>query len=126
MSDKTGDTPIRQVWALCRALPGTTEDVKWGDDLCFCINAKMYCVTGNDPGHRSVTLKVPEELFASLTLLEGIAPARYVGRYSWITIEDCSEHMDRLRELIPMSYDIVLAKQPAKFRKALQAEESKK
>jgi predicted DNA-binding protein (MmcQ/YjbR family) len=23
---------------MCRALPGATEDVKWGQDLCFCVS----------------------------------------------------------------------------------------
>lgn len=26
---------------LCKSLPHVTEDIKWGDDLCFCIGAKL-------------------------------------------------------------------------------------
>ena len=28
--------------AICKKLPGVTEDIKWGNDLCFCIAGKMF------------------------------------------------------------------------------------
>ncbi len=34
----------------CLSFPGVTEDVKWGNDLCFCVGEKMFCVTGVDGG----------------------------------------------------------------------------
>jgi predicted DNA-binding protein (MmcQ/YjbR family) len=29
---------------ICRELPSATEDIKWGDDLCFLIAGKMFCI----------------------------------------------------------------------------------
>ena len=37
---------IEQIQKLCLSWPGVTEDVKWGNDLCFCIAQKMFCVAG--------------------------------------------------------------------------------
>ena len=37
---------------ICRALPGVTEDVKWGHDLCFCVGGKMFAVVNLEPPHR--------------------------------------------------------------------------
>ena len=46
-------------------LPHVTEDIKWGNDLCFCIAEKMFCVTGLDDGSK-VSLKVTDEEFDEL------------------------------------------------------------
>ena len=37
---------IEQLRKYCLSFPGATEDIKWGADLCFCVGAKMYWVTG--------------------------------------------------------------------------------
>ena len=39
---------IEQLRKFCLSFPGATEDIKWGADLCFCVGAKMFCVTGAD------------------------------------------------------------------------------
>ena len=52
---------------------------------------------------------------AELTEIEGIVPARYVGRYKWITLERLNVLSAReVRELIQNSYDMVIQKTPAK------------
>ena len=40
---------IESVRKICRALPEVTEDVKWGNDLCFCISGKMFAAVGLNP-----------------------------------------------------------------------------
>jgi predicted DNA-binding protein (MmcQ/YjbR family) len=37
---------IEEVQSLCNQLPGVTEDIKWGSDLCFSVGGKMFLVTG--------------------------------------------------------------------------------
>ena len=37
---------IEQLRKYCLSFPHATEDVKWGNDLCFCVGGKMFCVTG--------------------------------------------------------------------------------
>jgi predicted DNA-binding protein (MmcQ/YjbR family) len=36
---------------VCLALPGTTEDLKWGQLLAFCIGRKMFAVVNTEPPH---------------------------------------------------------------------------
>ena len=33
---------IEQLRKFCLSFPGATEDIKWGNDLCFCVGKKMF------------------------------------------------------------------------------------
>ena len=37
---------IEEIQNLCKQLPGVTEDIKWGNDLCFSVGGKMFLVAG--------------------------------------------------------------------------------
>src|SRR5688572_17547032 len=106
---------IEQLRTFCLALPGTTEDIKWGNDLCFNVGGKMFTVTSADSSDGGVSLKTTPEKFADLTEQDGIRPAHYVARYHWITIEDLNAvSQSDLKELIRESYQLVFDKLPAK------------
>lgn len=110
---------IEQLRKYCLSFPHATEDVKWGNDLCFCVGAKMFCVTGLDGGGK-VSFKTTPEKFAELTERDGIIPAPYVARYHWIAVErpdavDAAE----LKELIALAYQLVFDKLPPKIRRGL-------
>ena len=101
------------------ALPGVTEDVKWGNDLCFSVGRKMFAVTGID-GDGGVSVKTTPEKFVELTERPGIRPAHYVARYHWVTIDDPSAVTgDDLLQLIRESYKLVFDKLPAKVKKTI-------
>ena len=68
---------------FCRALPGATEDVKWGHDLAFCIGGKMFAVVCLEPPHQMSFKCTPEE-FAELIERVGIIPAPYLARAMWV------------------------------------------
>lgn len=104
--------------AFCDALPGTTRDVKWGDDLCFCVGEKMFAVTGLDRQPVGLTVKVPTHLFGPMTQQVGIDVAPYVGRYGWVRVADCAAQDRALLEgLIRGSYELVLSKLSKKRRR---------
>lgn len=110
---------IEQLRKFCLSMPHATEDVKWGADLCFCIGAKMFAVTGLDSGS-GVSFKCTPEKFAELTERDGIIPAPYVARYHWVRVEDPSALADpELKELIANSYVMVKAGLPKKLRDTL-------
>ena len=97
----------------CLSLPGATEDVKWGNDLCFCVGEKMFCVTGADSIRGGMSLKCTPEKFEELIERQGIDPAAYVGRYKWVRISDLDAVTPaELRELIDSSYRLVFEKLP--------------
>ncbi len=104
---------LEQLRKFCLSFPGATEDIKWGADLCFCVGAKMFCVTGVDSMSGGVSMKCTPEKFAELIEREGIDPAAYVGRYKWVHISDLNSVTPaELKELIGISYQLVRDKLP--------------
>lgn len=107
---------VQDLRDFCLSLPGATEDVKWGKDLCFSVGAKMFCVTGFEPDC-GVTLKVPDDEFGRLCEIEGFGPAPYVGRYKWVVIDSFDRLSDEdWKRHIRQSYDLIVSKLPAKDR----------
>lgn len=104
----------------CLSMKGATEDIKWGSDLCFCVGAKMFCVTGVESPELFVSLKVQKEEFDELIERPGISPAPYVARYKWILVEG-SDVLTKAEWLhfIKQSYQLVHNKLPKKIRDSL-------
>jgi predicted DNA-binding protein (MmcQ/YjbR family) len=100
---------------LCLSFPEVTEDMPWGDDLCFKIRGKIFVgVVLSDGRFPRVTLKSSPETFHDLLETEGISPAPYVGRYKWIQIARSNLlPASDLDSLIRQSYEMVAAKAPS-------------
>ena len=104
---------LEEIRAFCLSFPGATEDVKWGNDLTFCVGQKMFAVIGLDAATQSVSFKCTPEKFAELTERDGIIPAHYVARYHWVTVEKPDAlTTDELKGLIEKSYEMVREKLP--------------
>lgn len=101
---------IELIRDLALSLPSATEGVKWGNDLCFMIGEKMFCVVSLDPPLK-VSLKVTDAEFDDLINTEGILPAPYVAKHKWIMIEDTSVfNKKKWKFYIAQSYDLVKSK----------------
>ena len=114
------DDMLETLRKICRALPGVTEDVKWGSDLCFSVGGKMFTVVNLEPPHQ-VAFKCTPESFGELIEREGIIPAPYMARNHWVALERWDAiRRNELQELIRDSYDLVFAKLPKKTQAALK------
>lgn len=103
-----------QLRELCLGLKGTTEDIKWGNDLCFCIGEKMYCVTWLG-GPFQASLKVTDEEFEELVARPDIIPAAYLARYKWVQVKSATAlSQSEWVRLIGQSYALVKAGLPKK------------
>lgn len=104
---------------LCLSLKGATEDIKWGNDLCFLIGGKMFCVTWLD-GPFQASFKVTPEEFEDYIVKPNIQPAAYVARYKWIQVKSAdamsAKDWDRL---VRQSYELVKAGLPKKLQKEI-------
>lgn len=110
---------IESIRDICMALPFVTEDIKWGNDLCFMVGGKMFCVAGLNPP-LSVSVKVPDEDFEKVSNLPGIIPAPYVARYKWVLIRDTTIFNGKQWEqYITRSYNLVKEKLPKKVLREL-------
>jgi predicted DNA-binding protein (MmcQ/YjbR family) len=110
---------IEQVREYCLSLPSATEDLKWGNDLCFSIGGKLFCVC-DLAGDLTITIKVSEDEFHELCSTENINPAKYTGRYGHVTISEMSRFSNQeWKTRIRKSYDLTLAKLSKKIRENL-------
>ncbi|EMR01947.1 MmcQ/YjbR family DNA-binding protein [Cesiribacter andamanensis] len=111
---------LEKLRALCLELPGTTEGIKWGQDLCFMVGEKMFCVSGLEQDTFSASFKVTEEAFGALTSRPGIVPAPYLARYQWVLVEQAdSLSAAEWEQYVLHAYQLVRQKLPAKVKKAL-------
>jgi predicted DNA-binding protein (MmcQ/YjbR family) len=101
---------------VAASLPGATEDVKWGADLCYSVGAKMFCVFLLKDGHAtSCSFKVDAERFLELTDVPGVEPAPYLARAKWVQVRPGHALGGAaLDALIRRSHALVLAKLPKK------------
>ena len=105
---------IETLREFCRALPAATEDIKWGNDLCFSVAGKMFCVAGLE-GPLTVSFKVRDEEFDELAGSPGMRPAPYVARYKWVLVEDVNRlSRAEWEQYLRQSYELVRAKLPKK------------
>ena len=106
----------------CLALPQATEDVKWGQDLTFCIGGKIFAVLTLDAAAPyRLSFKCTPEEFGELTELAGIDPAPYVARYHWVALTKLDlVKQAELRRLLKDAYEMIKAKLPKKVRAGLE------
>ncbi|HZH82111.1 MAG TPA: MmcQ/YjbR family DNA-binding protein [Phototrophicaceae bacterium] len=108
----------------CLSFPYATEIIQWGEHLVFKVGGKVFAIAALEPSKNILTIKCAPEKFADSVERPGIAPAPYLARAKWISIEsDNSLTRAELKDMIRESYDLVWAKLPKKARTALAAHE---
>ena len=103
----------------CNSLPGVEEDIKWGNDLCFLVGGKMFCITSLE-GPFSATFKVTDEEFDELTGSGNFEPAPYLARAKWVLATTSTRLNKKDWEVyLDQSYKLIGTKLPLKTQKAL-------
>ena len=110
---------IEQLRNFCLSFPKATEDIKWGNDLCFLIAGKMFCGTGTG-GEMTTSFKCDEEDFNELCERDFIIPAPYMARNKWVQVQKVSAlKTSEWEHYIKKSYRLVASKLPKKIQKEL-------
>jgi predicted DNA-binding protein (MmcQ/YjbR family) len=110
---------IEVLRAVCLSFPAVTETVKWGNDLCFCVAGKMFCVTNLEPPH-TFSFKVTDNEFDELAGSDGFQPAPYLARAKWVLCTDSSKlNKKDLKNYLRQSYDLIKTRLPKKQKKEL-------
>jgi len=106
---------VESIRHFCFSFPDSTENLQWGEDLCFKIRGKIFAVLDLGSVPQRLSFKCTPEKFAELTEQEGISPAPYVGRYKWVSLERLSVlPAPELKDLIRDSYTMVASKTKVK------------
>jgi len=104
---------VDSIRAYCLSFPHATENLQWGDDLCFKIDGKIFATLALTAVPQKLCFKCAPETFADLIEREDIRPAPYVGRYKWVILDRLDAiRAYELRDLIGQSYEMVAAKAP--------------
>jgi len=111
---------IEEIQTICKKLKGVTEDIKWGDHLCFNIGGKMFLVTTPDHVPHSASFKVTDEEFDEYCSKKGFIPAPYMAKHKWVHLDDIKRLSKKQWEkAINTSYELVSSKLTAKLRREL-------
>src|SRR5579872_6709620 len=107
---------VDSIRELCLEFPQATENLQWGDDLCFKVRGKIFAIVGLDDPR--LCFKCAPETFAELIEREDIRPAPYVGRYKWVMLDRLEAvSWSELQQLIRQSHEMVAAKAPKSKKK---------
>ncbi|MEO8005448.1 MAG: MmcQ/YjbR family DNA-binding protein [Betaproteobacteria bacterium] len=118
---------VQQLKALCRRYPGATETLYEAPDnfLVYGIGGKKFAYfKTSQPERWRFSTRVSPDRFIELTDVPGVKPARYRGRFHWITIVDVASFpASYLAELVECSYQRAMASL-GKSRRAAIREDS--
>jgi predicted DNA-binding protein (MmcQ/YjbR family) len=103
---------VEWIRELCGSLDDVSENLQWGETLCFKLRGKLFAMVDLSQGKLApIVLKSAPEKFPELVEIEGISPARYVGRYKWIQLANSDVlPAAELEALIRESYELVAKK----------------
>jgi predicted DNA-binding protein (MmcQ/YjbR family) len=108
---------------LMLALPGAALSIKWGSDHMFVVGEKMFAGMGPKPKKgepSSISFKADELSFELLTKKRGIAPAKYLARAHWVTMDRLDRLPDKqLATYLTRAHTIVAQGLSKKTRTAL-------
>ena len=117
---------VTQLKQFCRGFRGATETL-YAEPYNFLVYAVggrkfAYFKTSNPERWRFSTRVAPDR-FIELTDAPGVKPARYRGRYHWITIVNVSSFPGAyLTELVEWSYQRAFASLSRAKQSAIQAD----
>ncbi len=99
---------VAQRKTFCASLAGATDKLHAdpGNILVYCVGGKHFTYFKTSaPEKWRFSLRVNPDRFIELTDMPGVKPARYMGRYHWITIVKVQQFPGTyLTELVQWSY----------------------
>jgi predicted DNA-binding protein (MmcQ/YjbR family) len=109
----TREAVLKKLRPLCLALPGTAETLKWGADIVFEVNMKMFAVLGEWRGALCLTIKVGKPAMGVFLSDPRYFEAPYVGKHGWVALRlGEAPDWDEIAGLVRGSYELVSAKRP--------------
>ncbi|NUT49986.1 MAG: MmcQ/YjbR family DNA-binding protein [Saccharothrix sp.] len=97
----------------CLTKPGAEETYPFGDgELCAKVGGKIFAFIGLDGGSVGVKCGADAEQWRARHP-DDITVSPYIGRYGWNRVRlGGAVPADEVRELLDLSYDLVVAKLP--------------
>ncbi|MTW04316.1 hypothetical protein GM668_19745 [Duganella ginsengisoli] len=92
--------------------------------LTYKVGGKTFAYfKTSEPERWRFSFRTTPDRFLELTGMPGVKPARYMGRYHWVTIVRVAQFQeDYLRELVQWSYDKALSQLSKAKQRAIGAD----
>lgn len=104
---------VPQLKQFCRTFPGTTETLyrEPSNFLVYSVGGRKFAYfKTSHPERWRFSMRVAPDRFVELTDVPGVKPARYRGRFGWVTIVKVHGFPDSyLAELVVWSYQKAFA-----------------
>ena len=116
---------VAQLKAFCRGFPKTVETLHgepW-NFLVYTVDGRKFAYfKTSEPEKWRFSIKVAPDRFVELTDMPGVKPARYRGRFGWVTIVRVQHFpASYLTELVVASYQKAIERSSRARRSALRA-----
>lgn len=99
---------LEELRNVSRDLPGAEETVKWGYDIVFQVNGKMFAIIGEWRGDLCLTVKVGKQAMGVFLEDSRYFEAPYVGKHGWVSLKLYSAPAaEEVSELVRGSYELV-------------------
>jgi predicted DNA-binding protein (MmcQ/YjbR family) len=99
---------VKQLKAYCATFTGATETLHGAPSnvLSYGVGGKTFAYfKTSEPERWRFSVRVSSDRFVELTDIPGVKPARYMGRFHWVTIVQVDKFSATyLRELVDASY----------------------
>lgn len=99
---------VEQLKKHCREFPGAVETLHGepSNILVYAVGGKTFAYfKTSEPERWRFSVRVSPDRFVELTDMPGVKPARYMGRFHWVTIVSVGQFpADYLAELLACSY----------------------
>ena len=116
---------VARLKSFCRSFDGAVETLH-GEPYNFLVysvgGTKFAYFKTSQPERWRFSTKVTPERFVELTDVPGVKPARYRGRYHWITVVDVGRFPEPyLVDLVEWSYQRAFGKLTGAKQRAIRA-----
>jgi hypothetical protein len=96
---------IDELRAFCLALPGTHENLTWGDaehegTVSFRVRDRIYFMTSPRGDGASIRTTIEQQADLMDAFPGAFASAAYVGRFGWVSVDIDAVDADILRGVI--------------------------
>jgi predicted DNA-binding protein (MmcQ/YjbR family) len=111
---------LEEIREYCLSKPGVTEDMKWGNHLCFSVGLKMFFIVGLDEHPTTASIKVGSDEWDFWLEQIGVKPAPYLARDQWIFFSNMEQLTFKTwKERIDIAYDLKFLKLTKKLQKEI-------
>jgi predicted DNA-binding protein (MmcQ/YjbR family) len=118
----------QQLKRYCQQFPGAVEVLHGAPSsiLVYKVEGKTFAYfKTSEPERWRFSIRVTPDRFIELTDMPGVKPARYMGRFHWVTIVEVNKFpADYLTELVAGSYRRAVQSLSKARQRALAAPEA--